>query len=88
MADIAIPKNWLVSPTKEIDEMWIKVQIQEKKSQIARYTQDIEDLTKGRILDLQARIKMCELEVSKLQSNLLASTAIEVDQTLGGQDNG
>jgi len=79
MSDIEIPKNWLVSPTKEIDEMWIKVQIQQKVSAINRYKQDIEDLQKGRILDLTARIKMLELEVKKLESELMRSLALEAD---------
>ena len=73
MADIGISRNWLVSPTREIDEMWCRVQIQEKVSMINRYKQDIEDLTKGRILDLQARIKMLELEIRKLESQLQES---------------
>ncbi len=25
MADIGTPKNWMVSPTKEIEDMWIDV---------------------------------------------------------------
>lgn len=88
MADIGIPKNWLVSPTKEIDEMWIKVQIQEKKSQMARYKQDIEDLQKGRILDLQARIKMCELECAKLENSLAVDVRDLSENSTGGQTNG
>ena len=79
MADLGITKNWLVSPTKEIDEMWIQVQIQERKSAVARYRQDIEDLQKGRILDLQARIKMCELEIKQLEAKLLQSKSIEAN---------
>lgn len=88
MADIGIPKNWLVSPTKEIDEMWVKVQIQEKKSQISRYKQDIEDLTRGRILDLQARIKMCELECAKLENSLAVDVRDLNENSTGGQNNG
>jgi len=80
MADIGIAKNWMVSPTKEIDEMWVQVQIQEKKSMINRYTQDIEDLEKGRMLDLKARIKMLELEIGKLQSDLLRSQSVSADE--------
>lgn len=80
MADIGISKNWIVSPTKEIDEMWVKVQIQEKVSMINRYRQDIEDLTKGRILDLQARVKMLELEIGKLESELLRSQSVSADE--------
>jgi len=89
MADIGIPKNWLVSPTKEIDDMWRQVSIQEKKSQIARWKQDIEDLQKGRILDLQARIKMAELEIQKLESAIVVEAdLIEAQNTQGGQNNG
>lgn len=76
MGDIGIAKNWLVSPTKEIDEMWIKVAIQEKKSMIARYKQDIEDLMHGRVTDLQAKIKMNELEMRELETKLLKSKSI------------
>lgn len=78
MADIPIQKTWLVSPTKEIDEMWIKVEIQQKISQLNRYKQDIEDLQKGRILDLTARIRMLELEIKKLESELLRSESLDV----------
>jgi len=67
MADIGTPKNWLVSPTKEIDDMWIDVQIQEKKSRIVRHKQDIEDLQKGKLTELAAIIKMLELEIKKLE---------------------
>lgn len=66
MADIGTPKNWLVSPTKEIDDMWIDVQIQEKRSRIVRHQQDIEDLKKGKLTELAAIIKMLELEIKKL----------------------
>ena len=79
MADLGIQKNYLVSPTKEIDEMWIKVEIQQKKSMINRKRQDIEDLEKGRILDLKAQIKLHELEITKLETNLLQSQAISAD---------
>ena len=91
MADIGIPRNWLVSPTKEIDDMWIRVQIQEKRSQIVRFTQDIVDLQKGRILDLQARIKMCELEIRNLESKLIIDAEtrdLNEGSQIGGQENG
>ena len=68
MADIGSPKNWLVSPTKEIDDMWIEVQIQEKRSRIARHRQDIEDLTKGKLKELGAIIMMLELEIKELEN--------------------
>jgi len=76
MADLPIPRNALVSPTKEIDEMWIQVQIQERKSMVARKKQDIEDLKKGRILDLEAQIKLHELEIKELEDRLIKSRAI------------
>lgn len=88
MADIGIPKNYLVSPTKEIDDMWVKVQIQEKRSQIVRWSQDIEDLQKGRILDLQARIKMAELEIQKLEGSLAIDVRDLTENSEGGQNNG
>lgn len=84
MADIGIPKNWLVSPTEEIDNMWSEVAIQEKRSAIARYKQDIEDLQKGRILDLQARIKMAELEIKKLEADLMRRRSITAENLQGG----
>lgn len=77
MADIPVSKNYLVSPTKEIDEMWIQVNIQQKKSMVARKKLDIEDLKKGRILDLEAQIKLHELEIRELEAQLLRSRSIE-----------
>jgi len=76
MADLPIPRNFIAQPTKEINEMWLNVQIQEKKSMISRKRQDIEDLKKGRILDLEAQIKLHELEVKKLEADLIKSRAI------------
>jgi len=78
MADKGISQNWLVSPTKEIDEMWMKVEIQQKISAVVRKKQDIEDLEKGRILDLQAQIKLHELEIKELENKLLKSKSITV----------
>lgn len=62
MADLG-SSHWLVSPDHEIEQKWIDVQIQEKKSRITRYKQDIEDLQKGKILDIECRISMLEKEV-------------------------
>jgi hypothetical protein len=77
MADIGVNKQWLVSPTKEIEDMWITVQIQEKKSRIARHRQDIEDLKKGKLTELEALIKMLELEVRELESKLAVTIESE-----------
>ena len=75
MADIPIQGNWLVSPTREIEKKWIEVQIQERKSRIARYKQDKEDLLKGKVVDIDARIMMLEIEEKEL-TNKLNSTEI------------
>ena len=68
MSDLGVRQNWLVSPTKEIEDKWREVQIQERVSRISRYRQDIEDLKKGKILELEARILMLEMEIEKLKS--------------------
>jgi hypothetical protein len=70
MADIGVNKQWLVSPTKEIEDMWIQVQIQEKQSRIVKHKQDLEDLMKGEVVRIQALIKMLELEKKELESKL------------------
>ena len=77
MADKGIQSNALVDPTREMTEMWIKVEIQQKRSIIVRKNQDIEDLQKGRILDLTAQIKLHELEIKKLETDLLKSKSIQ-----------
>lgn len=79
MADIG-SRHWLVSPTKEIEEGWIEVQIQEKVSQITRTKQDIEDFMKSKIKDLQMKVKMLELEKGRLESNLLRSRSMPAEE--------
>ena len=74
MADLQVEGNWLVSPSTEIDKKWIEVQIQERKSRIARHKQDMEDLLKGKIVDLEARILMLELELKELEAKKNAVT--------------
>jgi hypothetical protein len=68
MSDIGERQQWLVSPTKEIEDKWIEVQIQERVSRIARYKQDIEDFKKGRILELEAKIMLLELELKEIRA--------------------
>ena len=53
MADMRVQTNFLVDPTAEVRQMWTDVKIQEKKSTIAGLKQLIEDLKKGKILDLE-----------------------------------
>lgn len=76
-SDTGMQQQYLVSPTKEIDDMWAMAAIQQKRSAIFRYKQDIEDLTKGRILELTAKIKMLELEIASLENKLRSSQAVE-----------
>ena len=72
-------RHWLVSPTKEIDEDWMEVQIQEKVSQIARKQIDIEDLMKGAVKKAQTEMKMLELEKIKLENDLLRSRSMPAE---------
>ena len=69
MGDIPVEGNWLVSPNAEIERKWVEVQIQERRSRIARHKQDMEDLVKGKLVDLEARILMLEQELKELESN-------------------
>jgi hypothetical protein len=78
MADIPSEGNWLVSPDNKIEEKWIEVQIQERKSRIARHRQDMEDLIKGKLVDLEARIMMLEKELKELETKRDRVRAIEV----------
>ena len=79
MADIGVQRNWLVSPTKEIEDMWIDVQIQEKRSRIARHRQDIEDIQKGKLTELNAIIKTLEMEVQFLLAKKAGIEEAEVN---------
>jgi len=73
MSDIGERQQWLVSPTKEIEDKWVEVQIQERISRIARYKQDIEDFKKGRILELEAKIMLLELELKEIRSRKISA---------------
>ena len=77
MADIGVNKQWLVSPTKEIEDMWVQVQIQEKQSRIVKHRQDLEDLMKGEVVKIQALIKMLELEKKELETKLAVDVTVE-----------
>jgi len=67
MADIPVPQNWLVSPDTNIENKWREIQIQERVSRIARHKQDIEDLLKGRVPELEIKITMLEKEIVHLK---------------------
>ena len=80
MADIQFEGNWLVSPTTEIERKWIEVQIQERKSRINRHKQDMEDLMKGKLVDLEARILMLDQELKELEAKKNAVTLIQKEK--------
>ena len=83
MSDLPVEGNWLVSPNSEIEKKWIEVQIQERKSRINRHKQDMEDLVKGKLVDLEARIMMLENELKELESKKarLDKGVITIDAT-------
>ena len=74
MGDIQTEGNWLVDPTDDIKRKWIEVQIQERKSRINRHKQDMEDLIKGKLVDLEARILILDLELKDLEAKKNAVT--------------
>ena len=66
MADLGTNRNWLVQPNEEIKKKWLSCQIQERKSQVVRLKQDIEDLKQGQIVKLEATIMMLDKEIIQL----------------------
>ena len=66
MADLGTNRNWLVQPNEEIKKKWLSSQIQERKSQVVRLKQDIEDLKQGQIVKLEATIMMLDKEIIQL----------------------
>lgn len=78
MADKPIPKNWLVDPTNEVRVKWAQVERQQKVSQLNKTRQDIDDLKKGQILGLEATCDMLELEIKRLDAELMKLRSIEV----------
>ena len=69
MADLGTGTRYLVEANRDVKSKWLDVQIQEKKSQIVRIKQDIEDLVKGRIIQLEAALLMLDREILKLESD-------------------
>ena len=70
MADLGSHNKgqWLegVSPNKEVKQKWLQVQIQERTSIINGTLQRIEDLKKGEIVNLEAKLIMYEKERERL----------------------
>ena len=78
MGDLGGQQNWLVSPNKDVELKWKRVRVQEKKSQLAGYkrnmsqlVQQVEDIQKGQMLDLEGRIIMVEREIEFLDSQII-----------------
>lgn len=67
MADINQSRQWLVDPDIEVKKKWLQCSMQEKKSQIVRLKQDIEDLQRGKIAKLEGTIMMLEKELKSLE---------------------
>jgi len=67
MADIGVSQQFLVSTDLEVEQKWVDVQIQERKSRVVKMRQDIEDLVKGMKVKLEAQIMMLEKEIRFLQ---------------------
>lgn len=72
MADIGNNRQWLIKPNEEVERKWILCEIQQRKSQIVRLTQDIEDLKQGQIVKLEATIMMLQKEMDELNAKLNA----------------
>lgn len=70
MADIKSNNQFLTDPSQDVKKKWLEVKIQEKSSQISRTKQDIEDIKKGQIVQLEAHIMMLERDKDKLLSEL------------------
>ncbi len=70
MADIGGNRQWLIDEPNEVKKKWIACEIQQRKSQITRLKQDIEDLKNGQIVKLEATIMMLEKELENLSEKL------------------
>lgn len=80
MGDLRSGSNWMVNPNQEVEIKWVDVEIQAKKSQIVRLEQDIEDLRKGKLLELEACVIMRKKELEMLEEkkhNLKNSIEVE-----------
>jgi len=62
--------NQLVKPSDEVEKRWLMVQIQERKSKIARFKQDIEDIVNGKIVALEAQVLLAQQELQKFENDL------------------
>jgi len=70
MADLGSNRQWLIDEPNEVKKKWVKCEIQQRKSQIIRLQQDIEDLKDGQIVKLEATIMMLQAELINLTERL------------------
>jgi hypothetical protein len=69
MGDNPVQGNYLVEANVEVKKKWLDIEIQSRISRIARHKQDIEDLIKGKIVDLEAKIMMLERELESFKED-------------------
>lgn len=75
MGDMALTRrSWMVDKDFVVTKKEIQVQIQERKSRIARLKQEIEDLVQGIIVGKEADILMFEKELAALNQRLESLT--------------
>ena len=82
--------------SKDVEEKWLRVRIQERKSHLAslkrnmsKLEQMIEDIKNGQMLDCEAQISMVEREIGFLESELESKRVIDVNPiNEGGESNG
>ena len=73
MPDIGMPAIYGdIDPPDEVLRLRLECDIQECKSRIARLSQDIQDLLKGKVKKLEAEKKMFELRLDALEGKLNA----------------
>jgi len=70
MADLMVQKNFLVDAKPEAEKKWLQSMLQEKKSIVVHLRQDIENLLKGKIPDLEGNLIMFEAEVKHIEAQI------------------
>lgn len=68
MADLPIPHNYDVEAPASVLKKLVEIKIQEYRSRVVRHKQDIEDLLKGKVKDLETKITMLELSIKELEA--------------------
>ena len=86
MADVGSGSNWLVSATAEVEDMWKRKQIQEKRyakaaanRALAECEQKVEDLQKCVMVDIKAKIIMLNKEIGHLELKRKNGEIVDVD---------